>query len=117
MERRYCNRVLANVKLIIYQGGLPVAIARVTDASKAGLFIETEFTDVKLNQSLDIELPLRLEHGLCHFRFPARIVRRTSNGLALRVEGEHEQARKALFLLVEKYALANPTPMQLIANG
>ena len=117
MERRHCHRVAANVKLIIYQGGLPVAIARVSDASKAGLFIETEFTEVKLGQCLDIELPLRLEHGLCHFRFPAQVVRRTSKGLALRVDSEHEQARKALFLLVEKYAQADPTPMQLIASG
>ena len=117
MERRYYSRMAANVKAVIFQGGLPVAIARVRDASKFGFFVETEFTDVALYQTLDIELPLRVDHCLRHFRFPAQVSRKSDQGLALSIGQDNEEARRALFLLVENYALVKTALPPKVANA
>jgi hypothetical protein len=99
MERRGRDRVPASFKLLIIKGGLPVAIARVKDASDMGLFIETEFTDMAPQQAMQFELPLRVNSILCPFRFAAQVVHQSQKGYGLVIDSADQHARLTLLRL------------------
>lgn len=117
MERRYYKRISPSVKVLIYRGGLPVAVAEVKDVSKFGFFVEADFIDVALYQALDFELPLRDGGNLRHFRFRAQVTRKSGHGLALSVEQDNEEACEALLILSENHALARAVSVPMVASG
>ena len=59
MEHRLSKRIFGKLGLLVYKRGLPVATGQIRDASKRGLFIATDYTDLQLNQTVELE-----------FRFP-----------------------------------------------
>lgn len=117
MERRRFKRVSAKVKLVVFEGGLPVAIGRICNAGSEGFFVETEFTDAALKQSLELELPLRVGTEMQHFRFAAQVVHRTANGYGMRIEKSDEQAKKALFMLLSNCLLDEPAERELLTSA
>jgi len=60
MEHRLSKRITTDLDLLVYKRGMPVATGKIRDASRKGLFILTDYTDVQLNQELEIELRFRL---------------------------------------------------------
>ena len=56
MEHRCAIRLPADYKILIFQSGMPIAIGRIHNFSRDGLFIKTEFEDLEINQPLEIEL-------------------------------------------------------------
>ena len=55
MEHRYSQRTSASTKLVIYKKGIPVAMGRIQNISRHGIFIQTDYSDIRLHQSLEIE--------------------------------------------------------------
>ncbi len=117
MERRQSRRVSARVKLIVFRGGVPVAIGRISNTSDVGFFVETEFTDTAPEQWLEIELPLRVGCELRHFRFDARVVHRTTSGFGMSIEQNDEQAKKALLMLLSNCLLEEPVEGKLLSSA
>jgi hypothetical protein len=117
MDRRKFRRVSAKVKLVLFEGGLPVAIGRVSNAGSVGFFVETEFTDAVLKQALELELPLRVGSAMQNFRFTAQVVHRAANGFGMSIEQSDEQAKKALFMLLSNCLLDEPSERKLVTNA
>ncbi len=117
MERRQSRRVSAKVKLIVFRGGVPVAIGRISNASHAGFFVETEFADTAPGQELEIELPLRAGKALRNFRFFATVEHLAASGFGMSVDQNDEQARKALFVLLSNCLLEEPVESELLSSA
>lgn len=99
MEHRYDNRFPADHKTLIFKNGLPVAIGRIRNVSRGGVFVKTELHAVDVNQALEIELIARdsnrisLPYG--ERRLCKALVMHKSNGgvgLLLREDCEETQA-------------------------
>lgn len=56
MEHRYGKRFSADHKTLIFKNGMPVAIGCISNFSRDGVFVKTEFDLVDINQALEIEL-------------------------------------------------------------
>jgi len=87
MEHRYGKRFPADLKTLIFKNGMPVAIGRIHNFSRAGVFVQTEFTLIDINQQVEIELTARDsrstaeggEHKLCK----TFVMHKTSGGIGL----------------------------------
>lgn len=87
MEHRCSARYSTNINLLIYKSGIPVAFGRAINVSKIGFFIETDFSEINIDQSLDIEfLPLRNEENFCKYICIVRVIRKTTIGLGVEIE-------------------------------
>src|SRR5690625_7528724 len=58
VEHRHRHRVPAFLDVLIYQGGVPAAAGTVRNVSRDGLFINTDFDAVGVNQQVDLEFSL-----------------------------------------------------------
>lgn len=92
MEHRLSKRVPGKLSLLLYKRGMPVATGQVCNASRRGVFVSTDYLDVKLNQPLELELcyPGKTEKALR--RLKAHVVRRASGGLGLDFDGADNDA-------------------------
>jgi hypothetical protein len=87
MEHRLSKRTDGKLGLLVYKRGMPVATGQIRDASKGGLFIATDFTDVQLNQALVLEFRFPEPQGKRFRRLKAHVVRKSDNGLGVDFEG------------------------------
>lgn len=92
MEHRLSKRVPGKLSLLVYKRGMPVATGRIRDASRRGIFIATDYNDVQLNQTLELELcyPEHTEKPLRRLR--AHVVRKSPNGIGLDFDGVDNDA-------------------------
>lgn len=87
MEHRLSKRTLGKLGLLVYKRGLPVATGQIRDASKRGLFIATDYTDVQLNQTVELEFRFPDKQEKAFRRIKAHVVRKCDNGLGVDFEG------------------------------
>lgn len=87
MEHRLSKRILGKLGLLVYRRGMPVATGQIRDASKRGLFIATDYTDVQVNQTLELEFRFPNKKENAFRRIKAQVVRKSDNGLGLDLEG------------------------------
>lgn len=83
MEHRYSKRIIANLQALIYKSGLPIAIGRVRNVSKHGVFVDCAPDIAVLNQPLRIDFfasGRRMERSTGFMCF---VVRKEIEGLAL----------------------------------
>ena len=96
MEHRRAKRLPANIQVLLYQRGLPEAVAVVRNISKSGMFVATDFDDIDINQKVDVEF--RLEEGLeenssdrdQRQSVGAQVVRKSAFGLALECDDDSD---------------------------
>ena len=100
MEHRYSTRVAAGKKLMIYKKGLPVAIGRITDVSRHGIFVATDFTDVGPHQVLEVEFSLRTFECTERRRFRCIVARVDEEGIGLELDERSDEGYEALRSLV-----------------
>lgn len=87
MEHRYNPRAATNLNVLILQSEVPVAFGRIVNGSKIGFFIETDFSQVNLDQALDIEfISANSEENICRYSCNIRVIRKTALGLGVEVE-------------------------------
>ena len=87
MEHRLSKRVQGKLGLLVYKRGMPVATGQIRDASKRGLFIATDYTDVQLNQTVELEFRLPDTQEKRFRRLKAHVVRKSDRGLGVDFEG------------------------------
>ncbi|SNB55765.1 PilZ domain-containing protein [Marinobacter sp. es.042] len=87
MEHRLSKRVQGKLGLLVYKRGMPVATGQIRDASKRGLFIATDYTDVQLNQTVELEFHFPDTQEKRFRRLKAHVVRKSDRGLGVDFEG------------------------------
>lgn len=92
MEHRKTKRILAHIHVLLYQRGLPAAVATVRNISKCGMFVATDFDDVDINQKVDVEFRLDGESANRDQRqwVGAQVVRKSASGLALECDDDSD---------------------------
>lgn len=92
MEHRKTKRVPANIHVLLYQRGLPAAVAVVRNISKSGMFVATDFDDIDVNQKVDVEFRLDGESVERHPHqwVKAQVVRKSPFGLALECDDDSD---------------------------
>ena len=102
MEHRHHSRVPVGLEMLSYRRGMPVATGRIRDASRGGVFVETDYAEVREHQSLEFEF--RLVTGACaceRHRVAAHVLRCARDGLALEVDEVDRGAAQALGTLLD----------------
>lgn len=92
MEHRLSQRTEGELSILVYKRGIPVAIGQIQDASRRGLFIATDYNDVRLNQTIELAFRYPEKHGRGHRVLAAHVVRRSSSGLGLDFDGVDNDA-------------------------
>ena len=105
MEHRYQQLFPADHKTLIFRNGMPVATGRIRNFSRGGVFVQTEFTVVDVNQSLEIELSARggsLRSDGDSQRCRALVMHKAGGlGLMLREDCVQTQSNLAAFIAAE----------------
>ena len=87
MEHRLSKRVEGKLGLLVYKRGMPVATGLIRDASKRGLFIATDYTDVQLNQTVELEFRFPDKQEKQFRKLKAHVVRKSDRGIGVDFEG------------------------------
>jgi len=56
MEHRYAERISGDLNVLIHKYNCPIAIGRIKNGSRSGIFIETDFVDIECEHQLTIEV-------------------------------------------------------------
>jgi len=106
MEHRLSRRVDCDIELLIVKKGIPAAFGRVSNISRHGMFIATDYQQAGVWQPLDIEL-LSVCNGSRRLRMV--VTRKTADGLGVELEQESSDQAEILALLVTNaYVDAHP---------
>jgi|SRR5690554_1554377 len=93
MEHRLSQRIEGELPILVYKRGMPVATGQIQDASRRGLFVATDYTDIRLNQPIQLAFKLPDQHQDCHRVVNAHVIRRSTGGLGLGFDGTDNDAR------------------------
>jgi hypothetical protein len=103
MEHRYSSRAPANLKVLIYKRGLPIAIGWLRNVSRHGLFIASEYDNVQTNQPVEIEFLGDRTDGDSHRRCRGMIAHKTMAGFGLAVDDDCPVSCELVAELVMKF--------------
>jgi hypothetical protein len=93
MERRFSERRPATQTVLIYDGGVPIAVGRARDISLLGMFVEVHASTITKHRV--VELEFTLTDGRV-YRIPGMVARRTAAGLGLILETADPATREAV---------------------
>ncbi|MGV8835686.1 hypothetical protein [Cellvibrio sp.] len=97
MEHRCSARYTADIKILIYRYDIPVAIGRIKNGTRYGLYIESDLADVKPLQQLGIEvLVYRSAQKLQRYRFDSIVIHTTDHGFGVELDALGEDAGNQL---------------------
>src|SRR5690606_28422498 len=103
MEHRCSARNNANIKILIYQYGVPVAIGRIRNGTRHGLYIESDLSDVRPLQKLGIEiLVYRRPQKLQRHKFAPIIIHITENGFRIAMATLNEETGNQITEMLRK---------------
>lgn len=101
MEHRHSPRLPANMKILVYRCGLPLAVGWLRNISRRGLFVASDYEGIGPDQLLEIEL-LEGQGGDAHRRCRALVAHRTVEGFGLVVDDECSASRGWMEVLLDK---------------
>ncbi len=88
MEHRFNRRIIADLRVLIYKYSIPMAVGRIKNGTRYGLYIESDFADVGALQLLGLEIlfysPLNI---LQRFKFNTIVTHTTDNGFGVELDG------------------------------
>lgn len=97
MEHRCSARYNADIKILIYRYEAPVAIGRIKNGTRHGLYIESDLSDVRPLQQLGIEiLVYRTARKLQRYRFDSIVIHATAHGFGVELDSLSEEAGNQL---------------------
>lgn len=97
MEHRCSARYNADIKITIYRYDIPVAIGRIKNGTRYGLYIESDLADVKPLQPLGIEiLVYRNTQKSQRYRFDSIVMHATEHGFGVELDALNEDAASQL---------------------
>lgn len=101
MEHRCSARYNADIKVMIYQYDTPVAIGRIKNGTRYGLFIESDLANVKPLQPLGIEvLVYRKPQKPERYRFESIVMHATTHGFGVELDALSDEAASQLIELL-----------------
>ena len=110
MEHRCSARYTADIKILIYRYETPIAIGRIKNGTKHGLFIESDLADVRPLQQLGIEvLVYRSAQKLQRFKFDSIVMHATKHGFGVELDALNEESED---ILLEMLRAAPETPQE-----
>lgn len=88
MEHRCTTRINSELKLLIYKHNLPVAIGRVKNGSRYGVFVETDFMEIECEHQLKLEVLLDKSSGTKFQRIEmeALVIHKTAKGFGAEID-------------------------------
>jgi hypothetical protein len=95
MEHRYSDRLTADLNIVIFKRNLLVAMGVVKNIGSEGVFIESGFDDLTVNQLLEIEF-FSNEKPVKSRRFKAMVVHRNHLGFGAEIENIAEHLKVSL---------------------
>jgi hypothetical protein len=120
MEHRCSARYTANIKILIYRYEAPIAIGRIKNGTRHGLYIESDLADVKPLQQLGIEiLVYRNAQKLQRYKFDSIVIHTTNHGFGVELDSLTEDAGNHL---IEMLRASPETPQEselfaMVANA
>jgi hypothetical protein len=96
MEHRYSDRSESNLKIVIYRQNLLMAMGIIKNIGNEGVFVETRFNAVPINQPLEIEFFSHDARVLKDRRFKAVVVHTADNGFGAEIEEAYAKIRLSL---------------------
>ena len=100
MEHRHHARVPVGIDMLIYRRGLPVATGRIRNACRGGIFIETEYRELREFQNLEFEFRGQERPGGMRHRVAGHVLRCTAEGVALEIDEADPGAPDAMLALL-----------------
>lgn len=112
MEHRLSQRTEGELSILVYKRGVPVAIGEIQDASRRGLFVATDCTGIRLNQTIQLAFRYPEQQELGHRVLTAHVVRQSDKGLGLDFDGVDNDALTVAELIdwlqnQERYIVSN----------
>ncbi len=102
MEHRCSRRIPLNINALIYRHGAPVAMGRIKNASGHGLYLETDYHNVRKWQKLELEVFLgRRIKGKERCQVSALVARKSPSGYGLDLEMRNDESCHALLAYIE----------------
>lgn len=88
MEHRCTERTASEVKILIYKHNHPIAIGRVKNGSRSGVFVETDFFDVDCEHQLKLEILPNKNNAakLQRIEMKAIVIHKTGKGFGAEVD-------------------------------
>lgn len=88
MEHRCTDRINSELKILIYKHNHPVAIGRIKNGSRSGVFVETDFVDVECEHQLKLEVLLNrnITTKLQRIEMEAIVIHKASRGFGAEVD-------------------------------
>ncbi|GGY70770.1 hypothetical protein GCM10011613_14090 [Cellvibrio zantedeschiae] len=88
MEHRCTERISSELKILIYKHNHPIAIGRVKNGSRTGVFVETDFVDIDCEHQLKLEVLLNKNNAtkLQRIEMKAIVIHKTSKGFGAEVD-------------------------------
>lgn len=113
MEHRYHARMDADIPMLIYRWGVPVATGRMRDASRSGVFVRTSYAELRPNQHLEIEFPVSDTGDREMRRLRAHVRRCEQSGVAIEMDDRDDavaSSMRALLRQLLEHGGASPGP-------
>lgn len=102
MEHRCSRRIPLNINALIYRHGAPVAMGRIKNASGHGLYLETDYQNVRELQKIELEVLLgRRSKGKDRCQVTALVARKSQFGYGLDLEMLDDESSHALLEYIE----------------
>ena len=107
MEHRHHARMEMDVPMLIYRSGIPVAIGRIRDASRGGVFVQTGYAELRLNQQLEVEFCVSEADSVAALRVRAHVRRCDAGGIALEVDDRAAAVAPSMRCLLGQHRMIN----------
>jgi hypothetical protein len=101
MEHRHNSRARTELKVIVFNNGLPVAVGKTKNISKEGLFVRSAYNEVLLNQPLEIQFVPTRQRCPSRIRVKTCVIHKTSIGFGLELVDSSEVALEGMKKLLE----------------
>lgn len=115
MEHRYSQRFNSDIKLMIYERGMPVSIGRGKNSSRYGFFVETDHP-VYLHQPLELEMINSSRRESRHQRVKCFVVHMKSSGFGVEISEEQLNSFGAIASM-RALADSNTSQLQTMSNS
>jgi len=121
MEHRCTERYTGDLTLLIYKHNVPIAVGRVKNGSRIGVFIETEFADIECEQQLTFEVILDKSNATKWQRIEmkALVIHKTNRGFGAEVDFSSAELADLFLEILRGRPMASHTEVAyaMVANS
>ncbi|MFO1387679.1 hypothetical protein [Cellvibrio sp.] len=121
MEHRCTERITGDLKVLIHRYNQPIAIGRIKNGSRLGVFVETEFADIGCEQQLRLEIVANRQYRQPLITMNALVIHKTEKGFGAELDlDSFEQNDLFMKMLRGDFstsASVDETSFAVVANG